>query len=75
MSEFKRDYLPGQLVKLRNPDSIYKDKTLTVIKELEEEEDDDYSQTGQNYLLRAFDQKKITAYACELDSVAPKQNS
>ena len=64
------DYGPGDIMRLKNPDSVHKDKKLVVILKLTPEIDDDYKQSGPNYLLRTHDQKKITAYACELILVA-----
>jgi hypothetical protein len=65
-----KEHQPGDLVKLRNPDSPHNDKSLVVLVKLKAEEDDDYSQTGPNYLLRTHEQRKLTAYACELVSIA-----
>jgi hypothetical protein len=64
------NYEPGDLVGLKNPDSVHKDKKLVVILKLQPEADDDYTQSGPNYLLRTHDQRKLTAYACELFLVA-----
>ena len=60
----------GDIVRLRNSDSVHSTKQHVVIKQLEPEEDDDFDQSGVRYLLRTPEHKLITAFTCELFVVA-----